>query len=171
MVPGWYQGASSEVPGEDRSGPLLLPFQMLILLWWVFGAANVRASADIEGRTQNGDCRMGGRGHPEPLTSHLQAICKPTASHSHASPIRPSSHLRAKAEARGQNAENQHRAAQNHPDHRRAQVTGFSHLRVVLPNSLTNRPPNTHSPAVLTAQYPSMGLPGYITDYLSSATH
>ena len=43
MVPGLYQGTSSEVPGEDRSEPVLLPFQMLMLLWWVFGRASVTA--------------------------------------------------------------------------------------------------------------------------------
>ena len=44
MVPEWYQGTSSEVPGKDRAGPLLLPFQMLMLLRWAFERGSVRAS-------------------------------------------------------------------------------------------------------------------------------
>ena len=44
VLPGWYQSTFSEVPGEDRAGPLCPPFQMLMLPWWVLGTANVRVS-------------------------------------------------------------------------------------------------------------------------------
>ena len=47
MVPGWYQGTSSEVPGEDRSGPMLLLFQMLML-------QQLPRGLDGEGRLQVG---------------------------------------------------------------------------------------------------------------------
>ena len=47
IVPGQYQGASSELPGEDRSGLLLLLFQMLML-------QQLPRGLDSEGRLQVG---------------------------------------------------------------------------------------------------------------------
>ena len=95
MVPGWFQGASSEVPGEDRSGPLLLSFQMLMLLRWAFGRGSLRTrkSKPSEATPRPHQCDI--KATSKPVDSQAIGTPKPPQGYPKATSRLPQSHRKA----------------------------------------------------------------------------